>query len=71
MLRARIADVCKTMADLADADAVAEDDRRIFARLKAIGQIIARNYTEGVYGYKQILCYGAAFFRKQARIKKM
>lgn len=37
---------------------------------EAIGQIISQKYAEGVYGYGQILCYGAAFFQKQAKLKK-
>ncbi len=36
---------------------------------EAISQIIRQKYAEGVYGYDQILCYGAAFFQKQAKIK--
>ena len=36
---------------------------------KAIKQIIDGKYAEGVYGYDQILCYGVAFFQKQAIIK--
>ena len=36
---------------------------------EAISQIITEKYAEGLYGYEQILCYGAAFFKKQAKIK--
>ena len=36
---------------------------------KALRQIVDRMYAEGLYGYEQILCYGVAFFRKQARVK--
>ena len=36
---------------------------------KAIGQIVAGKYAEGIYGYRQVLCYGVAFFQKQARVK--
>ncbi len=36
---------------------------------RAIEQIITEKYLEGLYGYKQVLCYGIAFFRKQAKIK--
>ena len=36
---------------------------------KAIRQIIDGKYAEGLYGYEQILCYGVAFFQKQARVK--
>ncbi len=38
---------------------------------KAIDQIITEKYAEGLYGYKQILCYGIAFFQKQAKVKKL
>ncbi len=38
---------------------------------EAIGQIISQKYAEGVYGYGQILCYGVAFFQKQAKLKKL
>ena len=31
--------------------------------------IIKEKYAEGLYGYEQILCYGIAFFQKQARVK--
>ena len=36
---------------------------------EAIGQIVTKKYAEGLYGYEQVLCYGAAFFQKQARVK--
>jgi hypothetical protein len=36
---------------------------------EAINQIITEKYAEGLYGYKQILCYGVAFFQKQAKVK--
>ena len=36
---------------------------------EAIDQIITEKYAEGLYGYKQILCYGVAFFQKQAKVK--
>ena len=36
---------------------------------EAIDQIIAEKYAEGLYGYEQILCYGVAFFQKQAKVK--
>jgi hypothetical protein len=38
---------------------------------EAIDQIITEKYAEGLYGYKQILCYGVAFFQKQAKVKLM
>lgn len=38
---------------------------------EAIRQIAAEKYAEGLYGYSQILCYGVAFFQKQAKVKKM
>ncbi len=36
---------------------------------KAIKQIVDEKYAEGLYGYEQILCYGIAFFQKQAKVK--
>ena len=36
---------------------------------EAIRQIITGKYAEGLYGYEQILCYGVAFFQKQAKVK--
>ncbi len=36
---------------------------------RAIKQIINEKYAEGLYGYEQILCYGVAFFQKQAMVK--
>ncbi|MBR1629494.1 MAG: PD-(D/E)XK nuclease domain-containing protein [Lachnospiraceae bacterium] len=36
---------------------------------EAIEQIVSRKYAEGLYGYRQILCYGIAFFQKQAMVK--
>ena len=36
---------------------------------EAIDQIISGKYAEGLYGYEQILCYGVAFFQKQAEVK--
>ena len=38
---------------------------------KAIKQIVDEKYAEGIDGYEQILCYGVAFFQKQAKIKLM
>ena len=38
---------------------------------KAIKQIVDEKYAEGTDGYEQILCYGVAFFQKQAKIKLM
>ena len=35
----------------------------------AIDQIITERYAEGLYGYEQVLCYGIAFFQKQAKVK--
>lgn len=35
----------------------------------AIEQIAAEKYAEGLCGYTQILCYGIAFFQKQAKVK--
>ena len=36
---------------------------------KALKQIADEKYAEGIDGYEQILCYGAAFFQKQAKVK--
>ena len=36
---------------------------------KAIKQIIDEKYADGMYGYDKILCYGVAFFQKQAKVK--
>ena len=36
---------------------------------KVIKQIIDEKYADGMYGYDQILCYGVAFFQKQAKVK--
>lgn len=36
---------------------------------KAVKQIIDEKYAEGLYGYDQILCYGVAFYQKQAKVK--
>ena len=36
---------------------------------KAIKQIIDEKYAEGISGYEQILCYGVAFYQKQAKVK--
>ena len=36
---------------------------------KAIKQIIDEKYAEGISGYGQILCYGVAFYQKQAKVK--
>lgn len=38
---------------------------------EAINQIIDKKYAEGLYGYEQILCYGVAFFQKQAKAKRL
>ena len=37
----------------------------------AIRQIIMKKYTEGLYGYTQVCCYGISFFQKQAKVKKL
>ena len=36
---------------------------------KALKQIVDEKYAEGLDGYEQILCYGVAFFQKQAKVK--
>ena len=36
---------------------------------EALEQIVSQKYAEGLKGYKEILCYGAAFYQKQAKIK--
>ncbi len=36
---------------------------------KALKQIVDEKYAEGIDGYQQILCYGVAFFQKQAKVK--
>ena len=38
---------------------------------QAIDQIVTEKYEEGLYGYTQVLCYGIAFFQKQAKVKKL
>lgn len=38
---------------------------------RAVSQILSKRYAEGLYGYTQILCYGIAFFQKQARVKRV
>lgn len=38
---------------------------------EAINQIVKEKYAQGIYGYTQILCYGIAFFQKQAKVKKL
>ena len=37
---------------------------------EAIEQIAREKYAEGLYGYKQILCYGIAFYQKGAKVRK-
>ena len=36
---------------------------------EALDQIVTEKYAEGLYGYEQVLCYGIAFFQKQAKVK--
>lgn len=36
----------------------------------ALGQIVTEKYAAGVCGYRQVLCYGIAFFQKQAKVKQ-
>ncbi|MBQ9536421.1 MAG: AAA family ATPase [Desulfovibrionaceae bacterium] len=36
---------------------------------EALHQIITKKYADELYGYKHILCYGVAFFQKQALVK--
>lgn len=36
---------------------------------EAIKQIIKEKYAEGLKGYEEIICYGAAFFQKQVQLK--
>ena len=36
---------------------------------EAIKQIVDKRYADGINGYEQILCYGVAFFQKQAKVK--
>lgn len=36
----------------------------------AIRQIITQKYAEGLDGYEKVICYGAAFYQKQALVRK-
>ena len=36
---------------------------------EAVRQIIQEKYAEGLKGYEKIICYGAAFFQKQVRLR--
>ena len=36
---------------------------------EAIEQIVKEKYAEGLKGYEEIICYGAAFFQKQVMLK--
>ena len=36
---------------------------------EAIKQIVKEKYAEGLKGYEEIICYGAAFFQKQVKVK--
>ena len=38
---------------------------------EAIDQIITEKYAEGVAEYEQVLCYGVAFYRKKAKVKRL
>lgn len=35
---------------------------------EALEQIITEKYAEGLKGYEQIVCYGAAFYQKQVKV---
>ena len=37
--------------------------------VEAINQIVKEKYAEGLNGYEEIICYGAAFFQKQVKLK--
>ena len=37
---------------------------------RALEQIDTRKYAEGLYGYTQVLCYGIAFFQKEALVRE-
>ena len=52
----------KLMTIIADVDLDKDCD-------EAIEQIVTEEYAKGLYGYNQILCYGIAFFQKQAKVK--
>ena len=39
------------------------------AAIRALEQIDTRKYAEGLYGYTQLLCYGIAFFQKEALVR--
>ena len=36
---------------------------------RTLEQIDTRKYAEGLYGYTQVLCYGIAFFQKEALVR--
>ena len=38
---------------------------------EAIKQIKKEKYLQGIKGYEQVLCYGVAFYQKQAKVKLM
>ena len=37
----------------------------------ALDQIVEKKYAEGLKGYRQVECYGIAFFQKSALVKKI
>jgi hypothetical protein len=37
---------------------------------EAIRHIITQKYAEGLDGYEKVICYGAAFYQKQALVRK-
>ena len=37
--------------------------------IRAIEQLKSKKYAEGLNGYEQVVCYGAAFFQKQVKMK--
>lgn len=38
---------------------------------KTLGQIVKNQYSEKLEGYRQIMCYGVAFYKKTAMVKKL
>lgn len=37
----------------------------------AVGQIIRNGYANGIDGYREVLCCGISFYKKDAMVKKM
>ena len=66
-----VTDRKKRRAIIIEAKKSASEDRMEKDCVEALAQIDKNRYVDGLKGYTSVMCYGVAFFRKGARVKRL